>query len=64
VKRKSLFDNTKEGKPYDAINMSMSQYISFKSLSSQIGEEINPENIGEKKDKIKNWLKSFKKNKE
>lgn len=50
-----VVNNMNKGKKYAALDMPDAYYLSFKVLSEQFGEEITPQNIAQKKDKIKDW---------
>lgn len=54
---KPLIKELKEGKTYDAINLSISAEMPFTTLSKRFGKEINPENIQENAITLKKFLR-------
>lgn len=53
-----ILTKIKDGKKYDAINLSLGNAISFEELSKDMDVNITPENVAQKKDVIKKWLNS------
>lgn len=56
----SIIKKINNGEKYDALNISFSATTYYSTISEQMGEEITPENIAQKKDAIKKWMENEK----